>query len=174
MRFKGRKILIALSVFFLISCSNSLVDFEPLATENRLSFCSSVPIQNYSSDSDALFYTINDKNSFDIIKEKHNLNHYCTNINEFDETFFLSNSLLMYLSYFVGDFVIGSELTNNLITYHFYHPEVEDQVFNYFCFTNIIQKEAVNINSFQFTVETHSLSYDDFIKIQNGKNLTKF
>ncbi len=174
MRFKGKQILIALSTILLASCSNSLIDFEPLATENRLSFCSSTPIQNYNKSLDALFYTIQEKKSFDIIMEKHNLDYYCPNINEFDEAFFLNNSLLMYISYFVGEFVIGSELTNNLVTYHFYYPEVEDQVFNYFCFTNIIQKDTVNINSFQFTVETHNLSYDNFIIVQNNKKLTNF
>lgn len=174
MRFRDRRILIVLNVFFLASCSNPLIDFEPLVTENRLSFCSSTPIQNYNNELDSLFYIIYDKNSFNRIVEKHNLNSYCINVNEFDETFFLDNLLIMHIGDFVGDFVIGGELTNNLVTYHFYYPEVEDQVFNYFCFTTILEKDTVNISSLQFNVELHSLSYDDFVIVRSDEKLTYF
>lgn len=176
MRFKARARSIALCSAFLMSCSNSLIDYEPLTTENRLSFCSSVPIQNCDDDSGATFYAIEDKNAFDIVKERHNLSNYCSDVEEFDETYFVDSSLLMYFSYFVGDFAIGSELNNNLVTYHLYFPEVQDQVFNYFCLTTIIQKDSYGKDSipFEFAVKTHILSYDDFIKIQDSRILTRF
>ena len=104
MRFKSKQIPIIFSVIFLTSCSNSLIDFKPLTAEDRLSFSSSRQIQNCGDESK--FYAIQDKETFDIVNEKHNLDNYCTNIDEFDEIFFFNNSLLMLFDYFVGEFAI--------------------------------------------------------------------
>lgn len=174
MRFKNKTTLIIFGLTFLTSCSNSLIDFSPLSADNRLSFSSSIPIQNCNYESK--FYVIQDKDTFDIVNKKHNLNYYCQSVSEFDELFFSNRTLIMFFSSFVGKFAIGSEITSSVITYHFYYPEMEDQVFKYFCYTNIVEKDDISsdLNKSEINIKSHILSYDDFEMLQNNKVLTFF
>ncbi len=174
MRFKGKWISIIFSFVFLTSCSNSLIEFKPLTVEDRLSFSLSIPIQNCNDETK--FYIIQDKETLGVVNKTHCLDYYCTNINEFDEFFFSKNALLMFFSYFVGEFAIGSELTDNLVTYHFYYPEMEDQVFTYFCYTTIVQKDnyAFDLNKLEFNIKPHILTFNNFNMLQNDGVLTCF
>lgn len=175
MRLNGRETALLLLAFFLTGCSDPLIDFTPLKVVDTLTFCSSRPFQNYTY-SDALFYSISDKNTFDAINEKHNLRQYCSNIDKFDDDYFSDALLLMFFNSFVGNLAIGSEMTNDLVTYHFYYPNGRDQVFVYFCYTTIIAKDsfAGDPEELRFKVETHILNYDEFASLQDNEMLTYF